>query len=106
MRPPMLHTAYKVTTTRNAYGDFVQGAEVEHVCHFRYITEQVSSQSNEVINSDAMAWFNPDSGIDKEDILRIDDEYFRVERVTKGRRLRNTEVLFIKVSLLRYGVIS
>jgi len=47
-----------------------------------------------------------DSGIDKEDILRIDGEYFRVERVTKARRLRNPEVLFIKVTLLRYGVIS
>lgn len=102
----MLHTAYKVTTTRNAYGDFVASASIAIPCHFRYITEQVSASANEMIQSDAMAWFNPDSGIEKEDILRIDDEHFRVERVTKARRLRDPAVLFIKVSLLKYGVIS
>lgn len=106
MRPPMLQTAYKVTSTRNAYGDFVATGSVALPCHFRYITEQVSDTSNETIQSDAMAWFNPDSGIEREDILQIDGEHFRVERVTKARRLRNPTVLFIKTELLKYGVIS
>lgn len=106
MKPPMLHTAYKVTTTRNAYGDFVASTSTAIPCHFRYITEQVSSSANEMIQSDAMAWFDANSGIEKEDILRIDDEHFRVERVTKARRLRDPTVLFLKVSLLKYGVIS
>lgn len=102
----MLHTAYKITSTRNAYGDFVTSTEVAHKCHFRYITEQVSSSSNETIQSDAMAWFEPDSGIGKKDIILFDDEYFRVERVTRARRLRTPAVQFLKVELLRYGQIS
>lgn len=102
----MMNTAYKVTTTRNSYGDYVTGAEVTLPCHFRYITSQITGDSNETIQSDAMAWFEPDSGIVKENILRIDGEYFRVERVTKARRLRNPTVLFIKTDLLKYGAIS
>lgn len=106
MKPPMLHTAYKVTTTRNAYGDFIASTSTELPCHFRYITSQVSTNPNEMIQSDAQAWFESDSGVQKEDILEIDGEHFRVERLVKARRLRNPAVLFLKVDLLKYGVIS
>lgn len=106
MRPPMLHTAYKVTTTRNAYGDFLASGETALKCHFRYITEQVTATNNETIQSDAMAWFEPDSGVNRKDIIKFDGEHFRVERVTKARRLRDPNVQFIKVELLKYGVIS
>jgi hypothetical protein len=53
-----------------------------------------------------MAWFEPDSGIDRKDIIKFEDEFFRVERVIKARKLRSSEVQFIKVELLKYGVIS
>lgn len=102
----MFQTAYKVTTTRNAYGDYVASGEVALKCHFRYITEQVTDSDNETIQSDAMAWFEPDSGVDRKDILKIDGEHFRVERVIKARKLRDPNVQFIKVELLKYGVIS
>lgn len=106
MRPPMLHTAYKVTITRNAYGDFLPSGETALKCHFRYITEQVTATNNETIQSDAMAWFEPDSGVNRKDIIKFDGEHFRVERVIKARRLRDPNVQFIKVELLKYGVIS
>lgn len=106
MRPPMLHTAYKVTLTRNGYGDLTGTVLTAMPCHFRYITEQVTGSPNEVVNSDAMAWFEPDSGIDRKDIIKFDGEYFRVERVTKARRLRDPSVQFLKVELLKYGAIS
>lgn len=106
MKPPMKHTAYKVSYTRNGYGDFTAGPETALACHFRYITEQISGESNETIQSDAMAWFEPASGIDREDIIKFEGEHFRVERVIKARRLRDTDVQFIKVFLLKYGTIS
>ena len=102
----MLHVAYKQTTTRNAYGDFVVSGETELPCHFRYITEQVTSTSNEVVMSDAMAWFKSDSDVDRGDIIKFDNEFWRVERVFKARRLRDPDVQFIKTELLRYGQIS
>ncbi len=106
MKPPMMHIAYKVTTTRNKYGDFLPSGETALKCHFRYITEQVSSTNDETIQVDAMAWFEPDSGIGRKDIIKFEGEHFRVERVIKARRLRNPTVQFIKVELLKYGVIS
>lgn len=106
MRPPMLHTAYKVTTTRDAYGSYTASAETALPCHFRYITQQITDTNSETINSDAMAWFMPNSGIDRKDIVKIDGQHFRVERVTKARRLRDPAVQFIKVELLKYGMIS
>lgn len=106
MKPPMNQTAYKVTTSRNAYGDFVAGAKTALPCHFRSLTELVTTNGNEAVRSDAMAWFEPDSGIVKSDVLVIDDEGWKVNKVTKARKLRNPSVQFIKVILIRYGVIS
>ena len=102
----MRHTAYKVSTTRNDYGDYVHGAETALPCHFRYITQHVPGGSNETVNSDALVWFEPDSGVVEADVLRVDGVYFRVERVIKARRLRDPTVQFIKCELLRYGEIS
>lgn len=105
MKPPFLHTAYKVTTTRNRYGDFIAGAETQLACHFREITEHVLD-NNEYIQSDAMFWFEPDSGVDKKDIIKINGTHYQIERVIKARRLRQPAVQFIKCEARKYGTIS
>lgn len=106
MKPPMNHTAYKVTKTRNSYGDFTATGETALSCHVRIITEQVAGVGNETIQSDAMMWFEADSGVVKEDIIKFEGTHYRVERVTEARRLRDPEVQFLKVDLQKYGVIS
>lgn len=106
MRPPMFQTAFKQNYTRNAYGDFSTTTETELICHFRRRDDQVSGTGNETIQSDAMAWFEPDSGVQKEDILKINGEFYRVERIIEARKLRDPELQFIKTELLRYGTIS
>lgn len=102
----MNHTAYKVTKTRNAYGDYIASGETSLKCHVRIITNVNNSTNNEAIESDAMMWFEPDSGVVKEDIIKFEGEHYRVERVTKARRLRSPQVLFLKCELFKYGVIS
>lgn len=106
MKPPMRQIATKHNYTRNAYGDFVVSTTEQLPCHFRYITDQVSDTNNEQVASDAMAWFEPDSGVEKKDIIQIDNTFFRVERLFRARRLRDAEVQFIKTELTMYGVIS
>lgn len=101
----MLHTAYKVTTSRNAYGDYIASGTTTLKCHFRHITQQVV-RNNEVVECDAMAWFEPDSDIARKDIIKFEGEHFFVERVIKARRLRSKPVQFIKVELMKYGAIS
>jgi hypothetical protein len=105
MKPPMFNTATKSITTRNAYGDYIESSTVVLTCHFRDITE-LQTQNNEAIISDAMAWFDANSGVVKGDILFIDDEYFKVSKVIQARRLNNPTVLFIKTFLNKYGRIS
>jgi hypothetical protein len=106
MIPPLLHTAHKVTYSRNKYGDFTASGETALACHFRYITQQVTSTNNETVQSDAMAWFEPDSGIDRNNIIKYEGEHFKVERVIKARTLYDKNVQFIKVELAKYGAIS
>jgi hypothetical protein len=106
MKPPMLHTAQVITHTRNAYGDYVATASTTIKCHFRFINEMITTGYNEAVQSDAMAWFEPDSGIVRESLVRIDGDYYRVEKVIKARKLRNPNVQFIKAYLAHYGVIS
>lgn len=106
MKPPMHQTAYKVTMSRNAYGDYTASGTTTLACHFRNITDIVTTTGNEYVNADAMAWFEPDAGVVKGDVLQIDGEHWRVERLTKARRLRSNDVQFLKVELLRHGVIS
>jgi len=106
MKPPMLYTAYKLAYTRNSYGDYVTAAETELVCHYRYIINHISDTNNEIEQSDAMAWFEPNSGVELKDIIRIEDNHFRVEKITEGKTFRTNNVQFLKVELQTYGVIS
>lgn len=105
MKPPMLHTAYKATSTRNAYGDYIASGETALACHFREINQHIVD-NNEYIESDAMAWFEPDSGIEEKDIVKIHGLHYQVEKVIKARRLRQSAVQFIKTELTKYGDIS
>jgi hypothetical protein len=81
------------------------GSETALPCHFRDVTDVITDM-NEVIHSDAMAWFEPDSGIVKNDIVKINGTHYLVERVIQARRLRSTAVQFIKTELRVYGTIS
>ncbi|RLA58673.1 MAG: hypothetical protein DRR04_10380 [Gammaproteobacteria bacterium] len=105
MKPPMLHTAYKVSSSRNAYGDYVAGAETTLICHWRDITNLIQ-EANEQIQSDAMAWFEPDSGVVKGDIIKFEGNHYVAIRITRARKLRETPVQFLKVELQKYGAIS
>lgn len=101
----MLLTAYKVTSSRNKYGDFTASADVSLACHFREITAQVDGNA-EKTQSDAMGWFEADSGVVKNDIIKFQGTYYKAERVTKARKLRDPTVQFIKVEFIKYGQIS
>ena len=106
MKPPMLHQAYKVNYTRNAYGDYVSTSSTVLNCHFRYINEVITSNPTEQIQSDAIAWFEPDADINMSDIVLVDGNHYRVEKLIRARKLRSPVVQFRKAYLALYGVIS
>lgn len=106
MRPPMYHTAYRVVTTANAYGDKVASGTVAYKCHVRIINEAVTASNDETTQCDAMFWFEPDTPVVKNAIWKFQGEHYRVERIIEARKLRNPQLQFIKVEMLKYGQIS
>lgn len=97
----MLQTAYKVTKTRNEYGDYEGTDKTAIYCKFREITRLVDGLAD-TVESDAMAWFEPDSGVIKGDVIEYENTLYKVEKLTNARTLRSTQVLFIKTELNRY----
>ncbi len=102
----MFHTAHKVSYTSNAYGDRIAGATTALKCHVRIITMLSTSTANQQIECDALMWFEPDSAVVKDTIIKFEGEHYRVERLTQARKLRNPEVQFIKCEMMKYGLIS
>lgn len=106
MKPPMLQTAYILGQTRNKYGDYTDTTETAVTCKFRVINTLQHNGIADSIESDAMAWFEPDSGVVRGTIIKYDGTHYKVERLTEARRLHSTSVQFIKTELIKYGPIS
>lgn len=104
--PPMNHTVYILDNTQNEYGDYTATVETSVRCHFREITDLQHNSSGDSIQSDAMAWFEPDAPIERGTIVKFDGTHYKVERITVARRLHATEAVFIKTELMKYGPIS
>lgn len=102
----MLHTAYILGQSRNKYGDYIDTSETAVSCHFREITMLSHNNNSDEILADAQAWFEPDSGVVRGTIIKFEGSHYKVERLTKARRLHNPTVQFIKTDLMKYGPIS
>lgn len=100
----MVHTITRVTTNRNAYGDYIQTAVEDISCHFREINNTDATTAPEEAQSDALLWLDPTVAVVENDIFQFDGNYYRVERVTKARRLRNPNVVFIKCEMQRHKI--
>ena len=106
MKPPMLYTAYILATDRNKYGDYIDTVETAVKCHFRVINELQHSTASDQIQSDAMGWFEPDSGVVKGTIVKFEGTHYKVEQLIEARKLRDPNVQFLKTRMMKYGPIS
>lgn len=95
-----------VTTSRNRYGDWVNGVEVPAKCHFRQITTFLRMQNMEVNDADAMIWFYPDTNVSLGSTVLFDGQYYEIDRLNKARRLGESTVQFIKCDLKRTVLVS
>lgn len=102
----MLHTAYILGQTRNKYGDYIATSETAVKCHFRVNDELQHNNQNDQIESDAQAWFEPDSGVQKGTIVKFEGTHYKVEQYIEARKLRNPNIQFIKTRMMKYGPIS
>lgn len=98
----MLQTFSLITTSRDAYGDQVESSSAEYACKFREITETDRYGNREDMRGDAMLWVEPSTPLEVGSIVEVENQKFRVERLTKARRMRSESVLFIKCLLEKY----
>jgi hypothetical protein len=95
--PKLTQIAYKVTSTRNKYGDVVYGTSTSLDCLFREFTSIDLVNGLEQIKTDAIVWLAPSASVLEGDVLQIDGGYYRIEKIIQAKdRLRNNEVKFLK----------
>lgn len=102
----MHQTVYKVTHTRNEYGDYVASGETKLKCRFWEVNQIQITGNNEAIQSDAIMWLEPDIAVEEGDIFKFEGNHYRVEEVRKTKPLRRTALDFIKCRMTKYGAIS
>lgn len=88
-----------VSPTRNEYGDFTDSASEVVKCRFREITTLRREVNGEIEDADAQIWFSPTENVENGTIIYYDGVYYEVERITKARRLGETEIQFLKCDL-------
>lgn len=107
--PPMNIEATRIGITRNAANDKVYQSYEVVKCHFREINRYeagVATNNREETRSDAFAWFAADEPCDEGSIYKIEGQYYRAIRVTKARRLGESDIQFIKAELEKFEAIS
>jgi hypothetical protein len=97
----------KITASRNEGGDFVYGAQTDIPCRFREINDITRGvDGREELDADAMVHLPSDCGVVLGDILIYSGEYYRVDTITKARKMGSTNVEFLKCLLLRHRQVS
>lgn len=95
----LVQTCYLVTTSRDEYGDYINGATTALSCRFREINTIRRVSNQELNDSDAMLWLAPDAAVAKGNIILFESVYYQIERITKSRKLGSASVEFIKCDL-------
>lgn len=95
-----------IATTRNDFGDEVEGVTAVLPCRWRDITLVRRAAHMDVSDANALVHFAADAPVQRGSILKYDGEYYQVDEITKAKRLGETTVQFIKcgVTITNLGV--
>ena len=93
--------ARTLVTILNGYGEQEYTSGVNELCRFREITGLIKNNNQELINADAMSWHEPTSSIQEGSIVRVENNFYRVEKRTMARKM-GSQVEFIKCLLQKY----
>lgn len=104
--PPMTQTCEILETELNVFSDQEKTATIVSRCRFRWITELNASGGREEIRGDAFLWLPYDADVVEGTIVKVDDEYFRIERLIRARKLEGDQVQFLKCILRVQGGIE
>lgn len=92
--------AYKITTGSNKFGERTVLSSPEIRIRFREILGIEQNNKMENPSCDAMAWTNPNDNLNKNDIIKVDSTYYKINKATKAKKLGSEVVQFVKCELL------
>lgn len=83
--------------TTDKHGDQVLGDSEDVKCRFRYVTELDKASNREgLTTADAIVWFEPDVTVQEGSIIKVENKYWRIDRLIKARKLENSTIYFLK----------
>lgn len=88
------------------FGDIVLDSIESLACRFRYIQAVERQANREGLTSDAMLWLEPGANVEEGDVVYFEGEYFRIQQVTKARKMAGSTVQFLKCLLESYYQVS
>lgn len=89
-----------ITTSRNDYGDEIEGVTQTLPCRWRDITLVRRGSHEDTSDANSLVHFAPDAPVHRGAILKYNGEYYQVETITLARRLGENTVQFIKCEVL------
>ncbi len=96
-------TAIIVETQLDKHGSQILVDTTSVACKFRYITELDTGVNKEgATSSDAIVWFEPTATVAEGTLIKVDDLYWRINRVIKARKLSGDAIHFLKALVNRH----
>lgn len=95
----LVQTCYKITEVTNEFGDKMNDAQTERRCRFREIITTRRESHADIRDADAMLWLEDGYDDNIGDVFLFENVYYEVDRITRARRLGESEVQFIKCEL-------
>ena len=96
----LVDTCELITTSRNDYGDEIEGVTATLSCRWRDITLVRRGSHEDTSDANSLVHFAPDAPVERGSILKYRGEYYQVETITQARRLGEMQVQFIKCEVL------
>ncbi len=97
--PVMNQTAVLWTSTRNKFGDYVQGSQTTVSCWFRQIDVLQRGTHGQDQDADAMVWFPAGTAVADGQLVTCEGNLYQIERINEARTPFRSGVQFIKCDL-------
>lgn len=93
-----------ITPTINEFGGYDTNSSVTESCRFREIPTVRTGSYAQISDADSMLWLGASSSVTEDKLILFDSKYYRIEKLTKARRLGETSIQFIKCELTRLNL--
>lgn len=97
---------YLVSDTYNEYGEQEFTTSELIKCRFREISQINKFTNREEITADGMFWFEADESVIEGSIVKFESAYYRIEKITKARKLKSNTIHFLKCTASKVQPVS